>query len=283
MTRLIASTSALRQVYRIRPEVVAISLPLVAAAAIHNVLMLHAGSEGAAGDPLWCTAIAEASSGLVILALVPLVDRLVGRFPFRRRDWRRPLAVHLAAIVPFSIAHVVGMIVLREAAFGLAGTGYDFGSPANWLAEELPKDAVAYALIVAVITGLNRLVAGTRRPDQIPAPTQPATFAVSGHGRTVLVRADAVRRVEASGNYVTLHTGEGAHLHRSTLRQVSERLPDGCFLQVHRSHLIRPTDVAAVNRLRSGDWLLAMQDGTVVPMSRRFARAGALSRLRPSA
>ena len=155
---------------------------------------------------------------------------------------------------------------------------------ANWLGEELPKDAVTYALIVAVITGLNRLLAdpaGASGVEEAPKAAGGATFAVSGHGRTVLVRQDAVRRIEASGNYVTLHTGDGAYIYRSTLRDMSQRLPADCFLQVHRSHLIRPEDVAAVNRLRSGDWSLALSDGSVVPMSRRFARSGALERIRP--
>lgn len=279
MQRLSAPIAAFRHLYRVRPQVVAVSGLLVAAAVIHNILMLHAGTGAPTGEPLWCTAIAETSSGLVVLALVPLVDRLVGRFPFSAGARWRSLAVHLAAILPFSIAHVLGMIALRELAFGLAGSDYAFGSVGNWLGEELPKDIVTYALIVAVVTGLNRLLAGPAKA--VSDETDRVMFAVSGHGRTVLVRADAVRRVEASGNYVTLHTAEGAHLYRSTLRDVSARLPAGRFLQVHRSHLIRPQDVAAVDRLRSGDWLLALGDGSVVPMSRRFARAGALSRVRP--
>lgn len=221
MQRLSAPIAAFRHVYRVRPQVVAVSGLLVAAAVIHNILMLHAGAGAPAGEPLWCTAIAETSSGLVVLALVPLVDRLVGRFPFSAGARWRSLAVLLAAILPFSIAHVLGMIALRELAFGLAGSDYTFGSVGNWLGEELPKDIVTYALIVAVVTGLNRLLAGPAKA--VSDETDRATFAVSGHGRTVLVRADAVRRVEASGNYVTLHTAEGAHLYRrpyATCRRV---------------------------------------------------------------
>ena len=282
MPRLSASVSVIRDAYRVRPPVVAVATLLVAAAIVHNILMLHAGSPPTlAGQSLWCTALAEVSSGLAILVLVPLVDCLVGRFPLRPDRWRVALAVHVMAVVSFSIAHVLGMVALREVTLGLAGVGYDFGPVANWMGEELPKDIVTYALIVAVVTGLNRLLAGPAKAAA-DAPDR-ATFAVSGHGRTVLVRADAVRRVEASGNYVTLHTADGAHLYRSTLRDVLGRLPAGRFLQVHRSHLIRPQDVAAVDRLRSGDWLLALGDGSVVPMSRRFARAGALSKVRPSA
>ena len=284
MQRLSASVSTLRHAYRVRPAVVAVSVLLVTAAVIHNVLMLHAGAPHLPGEPVWCTAVAEVSSGLAVLMLVPLVDRLVERFPLRRQGWHRALAVHLVAVMPFSIAHVLGMVALREAAFGLAGAGYDFGSVANWLGEELPKDAVTYALIVAVITGLNRLLADPARAGASEEAQKAAgggTFAVSGHGRTVLVRQDAIRRVEASGNYVTLHTGDGAHLYRSTLRDMSRHLPAGRFLQVHRSHLIRPEDVATVNRLRSGDWSLHLCDGSVVPMSRRFARSGALERIRP--
>ena len=59
----------------------------------------------------------EWSSALVFLALIPAVVALERRWPFRFDTWRRSLAVHLLASVPFSLLHVLGMIALRKMAY----------------------------------------------------------------------------------------------------------------------------------------------------------------------
>ena len=90
-------------------------------------------------------------------------------------------------------------------------------------------------------------------------------------GRTRFVRRDDVRFAEAQGDYVRLHTPEGAHLLRIPISRLEGHWADAGFLRVHRGFLLA---VARVRELRSdiGGGLLAHTDVGDVPVSRRHAR-----------
>jgi len=93
-------------------------------------------------------------------------------------------------------------------------------------------------------------------------------FVVRHAGRLRLVAASDVTWIEARGNYVHLHTGEGPFLLRETMTELAAALPRDRFVRVHRSAIVAIAQVTEFERLPSGDFELRLHDGTRVPMSR---------------
>lgn len=93
-------------------------------------------------------------------------------------------------------------------------------------------------------------------------------FVVRHAGRLRLIGADEIRWIEARGNYVHLHTADGAFLLRDTMNALAATLPDRRFVRVHRSAIVAVSAVSEIERLPSGDFELRLHDGSRVPMSR---------------
>ena len=82
-----------------------------------------------------------------------------------------------------------------------------------------------------------------------------------------------VERLEASRNYVLVHTTDGEFLARATLAALEKRLDPDAFLRIHRSHVVRIDAVSVVERLASGDVSVKMRDGSELPVARGHRQA----------
>jgi len=223
----------------------------------------------------------EASSSLVILAMVPLVVLATRQWPMRFDTWARDLKVHLALSVPFCLVHVGLMIVLRMLAYAAMGSRYHFGD--DWpleLGYEYLKDIRTYFLFVALITGYGFIVRRLQgeasllaEPDEGP-PVEPVDrperFLVRKLGREFLVAAREIEWLQASGNYVNLHVRGRDYPLRATMAGIEERLDPTRFVRVHRSYLVNLDYLTEMEPLETGDARLTMRDGATVPCSRRF-------------
>jgi DNA-binding LytR/AlgR family response regulator len=98
--------------------------------------------------------------------------------------------------------------------------------------------------------------------DRIPVETG---------GRTRMVDRDSIRFVEASGDYVRLHTDDGAFLVRMPISALEEAWRDAGFVRVHRRYLIAIRHVSEL-RTRPGSGYDLVVAGEEVPVSRRHAR-----------
>jgi len=105
----------------------------------------------------------------------------------------------------------------------------------------------------------HKEVEATETSDQLALPIQDGyTF----------VDIERVLRIEGSGNYSTLYFIEGRPLTISkNIKYLEDRLPVDTFFRPHTSHLI---NLQAIKRyLRTDGGSIEMQDGCVVPLSRR--------------
>jgi two-component system LytT family response regulator len=108
----------------------------------------------------------------------------------------------------------------------------------------------------------------------IPTSTFDATpLVITERGQRVVVPLDEVTHLVGSGNYVELHTPQRSYLMRATLTQLASRLHPAQFLRVHRSHLVRTDQIAALTPRGHGDAELTLRDGTTVMVSRRYREA----------
>lgn len=108
-----------------------------------------------------------------------------------------------------------------------------------------------------------------------PAAPQAWTrrFTVRVGNRTVLVDAADVERIEADGDYATLHAAGKTYLVREPLQALARRLDPARFQRVHRSSIVRLDVVAELRALTNRDALLRLRDGTLLRASRTYMPA----------
>lgn len=131
-----------------------------------------------------------------------------------------------------------------------------------------------------------RLAFPWRRASVAPAaaPQWTRTFSVRSGTRTVLVDVADVERIEADGDYATLHAAGKTWLVRERLHLLAARLDPQHFQRVHRGAIVRLDMVAELRALTNRDALLRLRDGSVLRASRTYmpALAQALAERMPN-
>ncbi|HYT39755.1 MAG TPA: LytTR family DNA-binding domain-containing protein [Acidimicrobiia bacterium] len=116
---------------------------------------------------------------------------------------------------------------------------------------------------------IRRIGAPARR--LAPPGDDPTRIAVETGGVTRMVERDSIRFVEASGDYVRLHTDDGPFLVRVPISSLEETWRDAGFVRVHRRYLIALRHVTEL-RARPGGGYDLLVAGQELPVSRRHAR-----------
>lgn len=257
-------------------------VPAIWAALLTVSVFAHAhveiANETARGVPMsYGAALAiQVSSHIVVASLLPAIYWLHRRFPIP--DHPRNLLVHIAAVVPFSIAHTLGMAALRLLWFGgIVGEPHSFPLTVDRMLYEFAKDIIAYGLLSAGSVALRHYLT---RPAPMPAPIPPAAepssaplperFAVRRKGREIMVEVADIDWIEASGNYAVLHVGDETFEIRSSLTRLEGELDPKRFVRVHKSHLVNIARVIEVTPWVNGDWRIRLQGGAEVNLSRRY-------------
>lgn len=217
--------------------------------------------------------IVEACSHLVVGALLPAIYWMHRRWPVGHQP--RNLLIHALGVVPYSIAHTVGMAALRFLWFsGVAGETYVFPLNFDRLSYEFAKDIFSYGLLSAGTVMLRMLLQRVPEPVETVVPSSgplPERFAVRKRGGAeIMVEVADIDRVEASGNYAILHVGGETFEIRSSLSRLESELDPRRFVRVHKSHVVNVARVVEVTPWVSGDWRIRLQDGSEVNLSRRY-------------
>ncbi len=95
-------------------------------------------------------------------------------------------------------------------------------------------------------------------------------FLEKSRGRMRFVRTEEIDWVEAAGNYAELHVAGKAYLIRQTLAGLEARLDPQRFVRVHRSRIVNVDRVREIHAWEHGDFLILLEDGSKIRMSRRF-------------
>ena len=225
----------------------------------------------------------EITSHLVIVALLPALYWLHRRWPMAAS--LRNFAIHVMGVVPFSIAHTLGMAALRLLWFAaILGESYSFPVTGDRLVYEFAKDVISYIMLNAGIVAIGFLLARVAPAPPAPAmaASPPERFAVRKRGGSeVMVEVADIDWIEAAGNYAVLHVGGDTFEIRSTLAKLEGELDPRRFVRVHKSHIVNIARVTEVTPWMSGDWRIHLQDGAEMNLSRRYrARFEALAPVR---
>jgi hypothetical protein len=231
--------------------------------------------------PWWEPALWEYSSAILIWLLIPAVAWWYRRVPITAHTWRWAVPLHLAASVVFSLVHVGGMVALRKLGYALLGAHYHF---APWVSDwiyEYRKDVMAYVLIVAGLQAFHiyRMWLQGRGAEPAPAPVAvpPVTpllpvqrLVVKKLNREFILNAADVDRIDADGNYVTIHAQGQTWPLRESMAALERKLDPQHFARVHRAHIVNIDRIREIQPWDSGDYRIVLADGSCVNFSRRY-------------
>ena len=267
------------------PAVYGIVIFLVAAASIANAFSGARDIPWRLGTPqnLWEPMLWNLTSGVVVIVLLPIVRRAA---ILLKGDVMHPVAAAAAFVAlgfVFSALHIAGMGPLRELAYALGGWTYSFPW-AQQISYEMKKDLFNY-LAIAVIFWFAERPAGAAPVQLATAAPKPEAAGTSAQspaqemwlrdGRlSVLIDPGDIVSVSSAGNYVEYDlTEQRKHLIRSTLQAELARLAPFGIVRVHRTRLINPKRVVALEWGPSGDFKVHLDSGEIVAGSRRFKSA----------
>lgn len=126
--------------------------------------------------------------------------------------------------------------------------------------------------LVAKLTGeplteLDRILA---KADDAPDSAQPRKISIKdGHEVHIIPVAD-IDWVDAAGDYMCVHTNGQTHVMRITMKQLETMLASSDFKRIHRSTLINTTKAKKITALGNGDYLLTLQCGAELKVSRSY-------------
>jgi two-component system LytT family response regulator len=86
----------------------------------------------------------------------------------------------------------------------------------------------------------------------------------------VFVPVDGILWIEAADKYVEIHTSDRTYLARQTIQSLEESLDPKEFVRIHRSTIVRKTAVRGLHPLFRGDYLVRLNNGTELTLSRNF-------------
>lgn len=229
----------------------------------------------------WEPALWEYSSAVLLWLLIPAVAWLYRRVPIVAHTWRWAIPLHLAASVVFSLVHVGGMVALRKLGYALAGLHYRF---APWVSDwiyEYRKDVMAYVLILAGLQAFHiyRMWLEGRAAEPAPPAAPPSAESPPGPiqrlvvkklNREFIINTADVDRIDADGNYVTIHAQGQTWPLRESLAALERKLDPRHFARVHRGHIVNIDRIREIQPWDSGDYRIVLTDGSCVNFSRRY-------------
>ena len=89
----------------------------------------------------------------------------------------------------------------------------------------------------------------------------------------IFVPVDRILWIDALDKYVELHTPDRTYLARQTIQSLEESLDPKQFVRIHRSTIVRKAAVRGLHPLFHGDYLVRLNDGTELTLSRNFREA----------
>ena len=105
-------------------------------------------------------------------------------------------------------------------------------------------------------------------PVQKGDPDERIVIRSAGHVH--FLRPDDILWVEASGDYVTLHTVEREHLLRETMQRMEKRLLPHRFRRIHRSTIVNLDRISELIANDHGDYVVVLDNSAELKLSRSY-------------
>jgi len=108
--------------------------------------------------------------------------------------------------------------------------------------------------------------------EALSAPQTLTRLLVRHAGKVIPLAVAEVERLEADGDYVTIHSKGRSYLVCLSLSEFESRIDPQRFLRVHRSHIVNMDFVESLSPDENSQYRVQMRDGTVITASRTASK-----------
>lgn len=122
----------------------------------------------------------------------------------------------------------------------------------------------------SLIAVLQEVGSADRKPSVTDNKEPIERVAIKSAGRIYFLQADAVDWVEGAGDYLSLHSGDKAHLIRETMAEFYSKLDPKKFLRIHRSAIVNIEKIKEIHPMYKGEYVITLTNGKRLKSSRGY-------------
>jgi len=111
-----------------------------------------------------------------------------------------------------------------------------------------------------------------RARQRVQQQRKPEHITVKQGNQVLFVRLEDIDWIEAADYYACLHVGAKSHLVRRSLADLEQDLDPALFRRTHRSAIVNIRRLRALQLNRNGEYEALLENGVIVPVSRRYRR-----------
>ena len=111
-------------------------------------------------------------------------------------------------------------------------------------------------------------ISKTRGTNPLPAKH----FTVKSSGLITFLKVSDIEWIEAADYYSCLHVGSKSHLLRRSMADLEQELDQKMFCRIHRSTIVKLDQVRGLKLNESGEYDVILNNGTKLPLSRRYRK-----------
>ena len=121
---------------------------------------------------------------------------------------------------------------------------------------------------IATLPGTHRSKVESLLADE--APRTGGKLAIKDGARLLRIDVDAIRWIDAAGDYMCIHAGDETHVLRGTMQELEQRLDPQQFARIHRSTIVNLGRVKEMRPHVNGEYFLTLDSGHELKLSRSF-------------
>lgn len=154
------------------------------------------------------------------------------------------------------------------------GTTINAGSPANaGIPASGPAGTTSFGKTSAASSGDGLTVATGNKTKELletasHSPAQQQRVVVKTGGKIKIIPTEDIHFLEASDDYVKIHTHNGAFLKNKTMNYFEQVLDPAHFVRTHRSYILNVQQVTRIDPYEKDSHLCILQSGASVPVSK---------------
>ncbi|EKB48223.1 LytR/AlgR family response regulator transcription factor [Cecembia lonarensis] len=101
-----------------------------------------------------------------------------------------------------------------------------------------------------------------------PTPESLSRIVLKDKGEIKIIPVSIIRYLEANDDYVNIHTEEGKFLKNKTLKSYEQSLASDEFVRVHRSYLVKVSEIVKMEPYEKEGFILLLRKGEKIPVSK---------------
>lgn len=108
-----------------------------------------------------------------------------------------------------------------------------------------------------------------KKPDLQSSVTR---FVVRNGNSINIIPVEKIKYIEAQDDYIMIYHAEGKALKQETMKFCEDNLPQGDFMRVHRSYIVRVSEIKKLEPYGSENHIAILASGEKIPVSRNGFR-----------